>query len=156
MWRERRGVKDTEHLQRLEHRVTPGGFNHPVIPVSLEQRQTGTENRKSCGPLRLQVAFCLQGEAECALNCLLQLRLKPEVCWGLVTKWWVTSSSLSLLSSSSSLFVAKPAVEQGQTYIYINQGSSASGSQCLMIWGGTDVIRIEIKCTISVTCLNRT
>ena len=33
-------------------------------------------------------------------------------------------------------------------------GSPTLGISCLMIWGGADIIKIEIKCTISVVCLN--
>ena len=33
-------------------------------------------------------------------------------------------------------------------------GPQALGSQCLMIWGGADIIIIEINCTVIVMCLN--
>ena len=36
----------------------------------------------------------------------------------------------------------------------LEQGSLASGIWCLMIWGGADVIQIEIKCTINIMHLN--
>ena len=36
----------------------------------------------------------------------------------------------------------------------LEQGSPASGIWCLMIWGGADVIKIEIKCTINIMHLN--
>ena len=36
----------------------------------------------------------------------------------------------------------------------LHQGSLVSGISCLMIWGGADVLIIEIKCTINVMHLN--
>ena len=36
----------------------------------------------------------------------------------------------------------------------LEPGSPASGIYCLMIWGGADVIKIEIKCTINLMCFN--
>ena len=38
--------------------------------------------------------------------------------------------------------------------VYIDQESPTSRIWCLIIWGGTDRIIMEIKCTINVMCLN--
>ena len=35
-----------------------------------------------------------------------------------------------------------------------SRGPQALGNQCLMIWGGADIIIIEINCTVNVMCLN--
>ena len=42
----------------------------------------------------------------------------------------------------------------GNMFCPLIQGSLTTRIQCLMIWGGTDVIIIEIKCTINVIRLN--
>ena len=38
--------------------------------------------------------------------------------------------------------------------VLLTQGSPTSGNKCLIIWGGADVILIEIKCTVNVMHLN--
>ena len=60
---------------------------------------------------------------------------------------WLTEISIFCFSQTchlSSLCSSNP----------LNQGSPAFGIKCLMIWGGTNAMIIEIKCTVNIMCLS--